>query len=272
MTICVCVLIFLLPLMIVHILFKGVAENQWFEATWKAGELLAYIAGFETLLGTVILGMITVYQSDRANEINERLNKENNYLQRISIQQMLPVLKIMDIIVLNTVETHGEHLGKNAIVEVSSIYTPDKREPHIRVYLPRQNNNYHFHKVIKFSLKNISSGPISQISIDKIEFSGFKYKGSQMSKASCAGMDKAKYISWLILPGDKLGVIVDIYFDNKLYKEFWEFDDFTSIGCFDMCLYITNTSLSGIEYKEKIYIEKCAGFKEKIMYKAYGEE
>ena len=103
MTICVCVLIFLLPLMIVHILFKGVAENQWFEATWKAGELLAYIAGFETLLGTVILGMITVYQSDRANEINERLNKENNYLQRISIQQMLPVLKIMDIIVLNTI-------------------------------------------------------------------------------------------------------------------------------------------------------------------------
>ena len=24
-----------------------------------------------------------------------------------------------------------------------------------------------------------------------------------------------------------------------------------------------------IEYKEKIYIEKCVGFKERIMYKAY---
>ena len=68
-----CVLTFSLPLIVVHMLFKTPAINNWFTATWSAGELLAYVAGFETLLGTVVLGAITVYQSDKANEANERL-------------------------------------------------------------------------------------------------------------------------------------------------------------------------------------------------------
>lgn len=72
-----CVLTFSLPLIVVHMLFKTPAINNWFTATWRAGELLAYVAGFETLLGTVVLGAITVYQSDKANEANERLSKEN---------------------------------------------------------------------------------------------------------------------------------------------------------------------------------------------------
>ena len=39
--------------------------------------MLAYVAGFETLLGTVFLGLRTVHLADQANEINERLGKEN---------------------------------------------------------------------------------------------------------------------------------------------------------------------------------------------------
>ena len=65
---------------------------------------------------------------------------------------------------------------------------------------------------------------------------------------------------------------MDIFVDNELYKKFWEFNDATLIGSFDMCLYITNTSLSGIKYAEKIYINKAVGFKERVMYKAYEED
>ena len=86
------------------------------------------------------------------------------------------------------------------------------------------------------------------------------------------GRENAKHISWLLLPADSLELTVEIFFDNNLYKKFWEFEDTTSIGSFDMCLYITNQSLSGIEYKEKIYINKAVGFKERVMYKAYEEE
>lgn len=67
-------------------------------------------------------------------------------------------------------------------------------------------------------------------------------------------------------------IIVDIFFDNKLYKNFWEYEDVASIGNFDMCLCLTNKSLSGIENREKIYINKAVGFKERVMYKAHQED
>lgn len=264
-----CVLTFSLPLIVVHMLFKTPAINNWFAATWSAGELLAYVAGFETLLGTVVLGAITVYQSDKANEANERFSKENNYLQKISIQQMLPLLKVADIAVHKAREVKYQKAWQSNSVQVSDRGTQEKREPHIEVYPHLLNNGQGYHKKVDLTLENISAGPISQISIDRIEFSGFKYKDDYVNMASCIGIEQAKYISWLILPGDQLKVIIHIYFDNELYKDFWEFDDFTSIGCFDICLYVTNKSLSGIEYKEKIYIEKCVGFKERIMYKTY---
>lgn len=262
-------IVFALPLIVVHFFFKWQSDISWLKAEWLAGDVLSYIAGFEALLGTVVLGFITVYQSDKANEANERLSKENNYLQKISIQQMFPLLKVTDIAVHEARRIKCEKEWKSNSIQVSDCGTPEKREPHIKVYPQLQNNEQGYHKMIELTVENISAGPISQISINRIEFSGFKYKDEYVRMVSCVGTEQSKHISWLILPGDQLKVIVDIYFDNELYKEFWEFDDFTTIGCFDICLYVTNKSLSGIEYEEKIYIEKCVGIKERIMYKAY---
>ena len=267
-----CVLTFFLPLIVVHMLFKTPAINNWFVATWNTGELLAYIAGFETLLGTVVLGVVTIYQTQKAEEANKRLAKENNYLQRISIQQMLPLVKIVDITVSKTIPTSYRRFGEPSTVTVASVGTHNKRETHLRICMPLQGTDSGYHKQVNFTIENISQSPISRIAIEKVEFSGFKYKGNVVEISSCIGIKEAKYINRLILPGDALPVVADIYFDNSLFKDFWEFDNFDSIGCFDMCLYIMNTSMSGIEYREKIYIEKCVGFKEYVVYKTYAEE
>ena len=99
MTILICALLFVVPLVTVHILFKIPAWSDCLAAEWSAGELLAYIAGFEALLGTVFLGLITVYQTERANYVTERLSNENNYLQKISVQQMLPLFRVSSLVV-----------------------------------------------------------------------------------------------------------------------------------------------------------------------------
>lgn len=264
--------VFLLPLVVIHCLFKCRSGVSWLEAEWQAGDVLNYIAGFEALLGTVVLGAVTVYQSDRANEANERLSKENNYLQKISIQQMLPLIKVTELTVRKTrIIDYPINRDSNS-VWVSNRTTADKSEPHIAVYPQLQNNGQGYLKRVEITFENISAGPISQISIDRVEFSGFKFKNDHVEKTSCMGVEKAKYISRLVLPGDRLNVIVDIYFDNELFEQFWEFNEPTLIGSFDICLYLTNRSISGIDYKEKIYIEKSVGFKESIMYKAYEEE
>lgn len=264
---------FFLPLVVVHCLFKWNTECVWLSATWSSGDVLGYIAGFEAFLGTVVLGAITVYQTEIANKTSVRLSKENNYLQTISIQKMLPLLRVTALSVDNAQNSSSTYSAtKDSTLEVVDVGTPQNRNTLIRTYLPRVGSANGYRKTIKLSLENISDGTISQISVDRIDFSGFKYKGNHTDMVSCVGTEKAKYISWLILPGDSLDVTVNIFYDNELYKQFWEYDEVIEFGCFDMCLYVTNKSLSGISYKEKIYIEKCVGFKERIMYKAYEGE
>ena len=113
---------------------------------------------------------------------------------------------------------------------------------------------------------------IRRISVDRIEFSGFKICNEKVDTTVCCGNDKYKFISELLLPNKSIDVTVNIYFSDNRYKRFWEFNDETSIGEFEMCIYLTNTSISDVEYKEKVYIEKPVGLQEKIMYKICEED
>ena len=76
----------------------------------------------------------------------------------------------------------------------------------------------------------------------------------------------------MILPNGSIDVCIDIYYDNEIFSEFWEFFEWNMIGSFDVCLFLTNKSVSGLTYREQIYINKGANMKEHITYKAYEEE
>ena len=93
-TILICALFFVVPLVTVHILFKIPAWSDCLVAEWSAGELLAYIAGFEALVGTVFLGLITVDQTEQANTVSQQLGKENNEMQKIMAQKLLPIIRM----------------------------------------------------------------------------------------------------------------------------------------------------------------------------------
>ena len=65
--------IVLFPLIIVHILFSVPAAEPLFSAHWTAGDLIAYIAGTEAFLGTLVLGLISIKQSDDATKISRKM-------------------------------------------------------------------------------------------------------------------------------------------------------------------------------------------------------
>ena len=72
------VLGFVLPLLVVHLLYKLNIGLVWLHTAWTAGDILTYIAGFEALCGTVILGLVSIYQNKAAQQANERISRENN--------------------------------------------------------------------------------------------------------------------------------------------------------------------------------------------------
>lgn len=57
------VLAFLLPLLVVHILYEVKLGIKWIESNWEAGDLLGYIIGFESALSTVILSVLALWQN-----------------------------------------------------------------------------------------------------------------------------------------------------------------------------------------------------------------
>jgi hypothetical protein len=85
------VALFLLPLIIVHVLYKWQTTCLFLQSSWDSGSLITYIAGFETFIGTIFLGAVTVFQSEKESDFNERLL---NYEKLRSIYERNPSLLV----------------------------------------------------------------------------------------------------------------------------------------------------------------------------------
>lgn len=74
---------FLMPLLIIQLLFK--IPGTWItSAEWTAGDMIQYCIGFFTLLGTLILGGVATRQSERANDIAQLSEKASEYANKIN--------------------------------------------------------------------------------------------------------------------------------------------------------------------------------------------
>lgn len=268
----VAVLVFALPLVIVHLLYKLNSGLVWLHTEWTAGDILTYIAGFEALCGTVILGLVSIYQSKTAQQTNERISKENNYLQKISVQKLLPLLKVEShLIRAATSDRPKSFPAENSIIVGESV-SQNGRQFFVEVYLGSVSGNEVFSKETSLTLKNISEGVIRQIAFDQVRFSSFRLGSEVISPPICVGSDQHRFISTLLLPGDTIDITFKVFYTDIRYNNFWEYKNGAVLGVFDPCVYLTNTSITGIEYREKIYINEAYGFKGKVMYKAFEEE
>ncbi len=68
----ICCIIIVVPILATHGLFKWHSGQRWLEAEWTAGEALSYFGDILTFIGTVVLGYIAIFQTQKANKINEK--------------------------------------------------------------------------------------------------------------------------------------------------------------------------------------------------------
>ena len=69
------IIIFLAPLIIIHLLFKWYWGADFFVAEWSAGELLGYVGTFFAFAGTVALGILALWQNDKLSKQNDAYRK-----------------------------------------------------------------------------------------------------------------------------------------------------------------------------------------------------
>ena len=74
-------ILFVLPLLIVHLLFKWNSGIDFFVAEWSAGDVLAYIGTMLTFIGTIALSYMALKASNKANELSQKVidMELNNY-------------------------------------------------------------------------------------------------------------------------------------------------------------------------------------------------
>lgn len=106
--------LFLIPLIIVHLLFKFTTGYDMFTAEWSAGDLIGYIAGFEAFVGTITLGIVSVWQTEKANKTNDNLLELTKESERKSV---LPFLSFNSYIT--------KYVGENMISLIAKM-KPEK--------------------------------------------------------------------------------------------------------------------------------------------------
>lgn len=65
--------IFFIPLIAIEFLVDVFFKQISTESNWNVSSLVSYIAGFEALLGTVVLGIATIYLNSKAIKIDETM-------------------------------------------------------------------------------------------------------------------------------------------------------------------------------------------------------
>jgi hypothetical protein len=260
-----CVLLFVCalagPIVIVHILFSMEAPTSWISAKWSAGDLLAYIAGFESFVGTMVLGIIAVYQTKQANR-----------LQKTSVQGMQPLLSISSMQFYATTTCKGIAVGGRTFFELTDSYVDSAFLPEVTIYIGDAEIKYL--KKFRMTILNASDTPISRIVFDQIEFPNFPSEGIdkikevgkiEKSRAVYSVEKSRNAIDCFLPPRGTFDVNVKIYFGDRITQKCWRNRD--GDGRFSVNLILKNDSVYGVSCKESIEITKVGDERERIVHK-----
>ena len=134
--------IIILPLVVIHVLFKVKTHCYWIEADWTSGDALGYVGDVLAFLGTVILGYVSLVLNEKAVKQNDKLiNMQHNQEKAISIynqeEQMVLYAKNEDPILIKRLEKDG--------IDANLDYISDTYNTHdimiLEIYLKNLTNN-----------------------------------------------------------------------------------------------------------------------------------
>lgn len=104
-------LLFITPLIVTHILFKVNSGTQWLSAEWTAGDVLAYIAGFEAFIGTIALGALAFWQ-------NQQIHKQ--HVESLAPALSMSLISFKGVLYL-TVKNTGHNEAKEINIYIEKI-------------------------------------------------------------------------------------------------------------------------------------------------------
>lgn len=236
----------------VHILFKCRSPYSWLEAEWTAGEILTFIASVVTFIGTYLLGLHTAESADKYQSIANKLAEDNNKLQKIIAQNMLPIFNVMDV---KTYPANSDSLLINQIRNKMRCFCAGKGYSKdgtcIKLYVNIDvKDGLCLSKCINFSFINISQVPIRHIAFRKIIVNGYDNHCGMIECDNVYSPIAGKFVA--LSPDQSIWVKTCIYYNDRKYEEAWE----NNLKGLALTLSIENTSFAGEKFLQNISV--CA--------------
>ena len=111
-----CILIVLLCLivalirLVINIAFKFDFKIWWLESEWSAGDALSFYGTVLSFIGTISLGIVTIWQTKKSNEISKKL-LDKDLLESIDF-----------ILIENKIEVNKKENNDSTIIYFCNIY------------------------------------------------------------------------------------------------------------------------------------------------------
>lgn len=258
------VVAFFIPLVIVQLLFSFDSGVSLLQAKWNAGDLLAYLVGFLTIISTTFLSMVALYQSERASLESENRENENLYINKLMAQKLYPVIGIKNFTSYTTSNslirlTQIPASQKFQVINAYSEDHPQESYTELIINIDVCDGQKCFLKELDFELYNNSEAVIRHIAIDAVQISGYQGLFSSIPILSnCKGSG----ISSLLNQDNATKVKAKFYFQNEKIKASWE--DF--LGGIAFTLFVTNRTITGLEFNEYVSIRVSGGGHADISY------
>ena len=147
---CLIIIIVFIPF-IINILFKLELNIWWLESEWSAGEALNFYGIILSFIGTIILGTISIWQTNKANEISRKildkdLLESTDYIQ---LENIIDVsIKHNNDSKITCSAHHKLDYGASILIEPYKSNVDKLNEYLIKLYFINSSNKNHI-KMIK---------------------------------------------------------------------------------------------------------------------------
>lgn len=242
-------LIFGVPL-IVNTLYKYGAPFEFMPPEWTPGDCLAYISSAFSLIATGILGVLTYKLSLDSQKTNERLSEANLYYQKISSQKMFPLIGIKNV-KTERIETIPNASHKMRYLTQKGLFckysfqsgtSPWEEGILVNVDVDLDETEHCVYKKnISFEIYNCSEAVIRHIAIDDIEICRY-----DSDSKHCKNVVNGGGLACLLSERESVKMTASIYFCSESAEEFFGH----SWSSMSIIFYVTNTTITGIGYKE----------------------
>lgn len=260
------------PLVVIGVVYLSLSKNIFDNPDFWYG----YMAYF----GTTFLAIVSLWQNENANRINRNLSEKNLYYQKVASQKLFPII-------------HVENISSKKCEGVPSFgleyHCPSKCNVFDRYSMCRNSTDWEeilainldiddpcnlsddsdkiYKKSIHLCFCNSSEAVIRHILIDDIVINGYKDK---VPTKHCKNITPGDGFAYFLGPNESFPLTVDIYFKNDLVQKLYDF----IAGGIEMTLYLTNTTITGIQQKQHVVIRIAGNNYVKVSYgdRIYTEE